>query len=362
MSETKISMLNGNGEAALDDQVDTEGRDAVEDAAVGGIVAVLGAGSWGTAIAHLIADKGLETRLWARDTRTAQSLAESGENTRYLQGTDIHNITVTPDLAAALAGARWVISAVPCAAVPDLAQALRGLRFEYLVSGTKGLHAQSGLRPSEMWEKHGGVEANRFIALSGPNLAKEIAAGIPSTTVVASRNGVAAEQAQSLFSTRAFRVYCNEDIIGVELGGALKNVVAIAAGIGDGLGFGDNAKAALMIRTWHEMTRLAVACGAREKTLMGLSGMGDLVATCVSPHSRNRRLGEKLGRGESLGAAQHDIAQVAEGVHTSRAALQLARSHRLELPVTEQIAAVLFENRAPREAVEVLMGRAGCRE
>lgn len=350
----------------MDSQIDTEAVDTpaafAEGAPVGGVVAVLGAGSWGTALAHLIADKGLETRLWARDSHLAQALAQSGENARYLQGTDIHNITVTPDLAIALAGARWVVSAVPCAAVPDLAQALRGIRFEFLVSGTKGIHAQSGLRPSEMWEKHGGIEAQRFIALSGPNLAKEIAAGTPSTTVVASRNAAAAQLAQALFSTRAFRVYSNEDIIGVELGGALKNVVAIAAGIGDGLGFGDNAKAALMIRSWNEMTRLAVACGAKESTLTGLSGMGDLIATCVSPHSRNRRLGEMLGRGESLGAAQHDIAQVAEGVPTARAALQLARSHRLELPVTEQIAAVLFEGRSPREAVEALMGRAGCRE
>jgi glycerol-3-phosphate dehydrogenase (NAD(P)+) len=327
-----------------------------------GAVAVLGAGSWGTALAHLIAAKGVETRLWGRSAANAQALTQSDENAKYLRGTHLDNIAVTPDLAAATQNVRWVVSAVPCAAVPELALSLRGAAFEYLVSGTKGLHAQSGLRPSEMWQEFGGVEAQRFVALSGPNLAKEIAAGIPSSTVVASRNPEAAASAQALFASNTFRVYSNEDILGVELGGALKNVVAIAAGIGDGLGFGDNAKAALMTRAWREMTRLAMACGALESTLFGLSGMGDLIATCVSPHSRNRTLGEKLGRGESLGAAQHDIAQVAEGVHTARAALQLARSHRLELPVTEQIAAVLFENRSPREAVESLMGRAGCHE
>jgi glycerol-3-phosphate dehydrogenase (NAD(P)+) len=193
--------------------------------------------------------------------------------------------------------------------------------------------------------------------LSGPNLAKEIAAGVPTSTVVASLDEKAAQRAQELFATPVFRVYTNTDLIGVELGGALKNIVAIAAGVCDGLGFGDNSKAAMMTRAWSEMTRLSLALGAQNSTLYGLSGIGDLVATCVSPHSRNHSLGYKLGRGESLSVAQHEIAQVAEGVHTTRAALHLARQTGIVLPVTEQVAAVLFEGRDPRQAVTELMGR-----
>jgi glycerol-3-phosphate dehydrogenase (NAD(P)+) len=260
--------------------------------------------------------------------------------------------------------AQWIISAIPCAGVPDIARTLRGKvhKEAIIVSGTKGLHPESGQRASEMWHHEGGIAPPHFVALSGPNLAKEIAAGVPTSTVVASKNAAAATAAQELFSTPAFRVYTNTDLIGVELGGALKNVVAIAAGIGDGLGFGDNSKAALMTRAWHEMTRLAVACGAHQSTLFGLSGMGDLIATCVSPHSRNRSLGEHLASGESLGEAQHEIAQVAEGVHTTKAALRLAQQHDVELPVTQQIAAVLFERRDPRTAVTELMQRQGCSE
>ncbi|MBW3634927.1 MAG: NAD(P)H-dependent glycerol-3-phosphate dehydrogenase, partial [Armatimonadetes bacterium] len=171
-----------------------------------------------------------------------------------------------------------------------------------------------------------------------------------------------AARAQELFTSRQFRVYTNTDLLGVELGGALKNVVAIAAGICDGLGFGDNAKAAIMTRHWREMTRLAVAQGAKESTLFGLSGIGDLFATCASSHSRNHSLGIKLGRGESLEQAQSEVAQVAEGVHTTRAALRLSLQCGVELPVTEQLAALLFEKRDVRHAVEALMGRQGCAE
>jgi glycerol-3-phosphate dehydrogenase (NAD(P)+) len=213
-----------------------------------------------------------------------------------------------------------------------------------------------------MWTHHAALPDERFVALSGPNLAREIVGGVPTSSVLASQDASAASAAQALFSTPTFRVYTNTDLIGVELGGALKNVVAIAAGIGDGLEFGDNAKAALMTRAWYEMTRLATACGARASTLFGLSGIGDLIATCISPHSRNRTLGYRLGRGETLGEAQHEIGQVAEGVHTTRAALRLARDTGVELPVTEQIAAVLFEGRDPRCAVTELMQRQGSRE
>jgi glycerol-3-phosphate dehydrogenase (NAD(P)+) len=202
-----------------------------------------------------------------------------------------------------------------------------------------------------------GTPAERYATLSGPNLAKEIVAGVPTSTVVASQDEAAANRAQELFSSPTFRVYTNSDLIGVEMGGALKNIVAIAAGICDGLGFGDNSKASLMTRAWREMTRLSVALGAQESTLYGISGLGDLIATCVSPHSRNHSLGCHLARGESLKEAQHEVSQVAEGVHTTRAALKLARETGVELPITEQLAKVLFEKRDPRQAVTELMSR-----
>ncbi len=327
-------------------------------------IAVLGAGSWGTALAHLLAAKNLDVRLWARDVEFAHRLKTDGENARYLPGFSLDGIEIFSDLDAVLRGANWIVSAVPCSALPDIARAssTRLSPNAVVISGTKGLHPESSLRASQTWAQDGGLDASRFVVLSGPNLAREIVAGIPSSTVVASTDAEAASRAQRLFSTQTFRVYTNDDLLGVELGGALKNVVAIAAGIGDGLGFGDNAKAALMTRAWREMTRLAVALGARESTLFGLSGMGDLIATCAGNKSRNHALGFHLAHGESLSFAQGEIAQVAEGVHTCRAALRLAEHVGVELPVARQIAAVLFENRSPRSAVEELMKRRGCQE
>ena len=327
------------------------------------IIAVLGAGSWGTALAHLLNQKNHEVRLWSRDAQTAAQLRHDGENRRYLPNISLQQIVISDDLTATLSDANWIVAAVPCAALPELARAssTRCSPDAVVVSGTKGLHPETHLLASQTWAR-AGLDASRFVVLSGPNLAREVAQNVPTSSVVASTNADAATRAQSLFATQTFRVYTNDDLLGVELGGALKNVVAIAAGIGDGLGFGDNAKAAMMTRAWREMTRLAVALGARETTLFGLSGMGDLIATCSSAQSRNHTLGFKLARGENLQLAQGEIAQVAEGVHTCRAALWLAQNAGVELPVTSQIAAVLFDGKSPRAAVEHLMNRTGCHE
>jgi glycerol-3-phosphate dehydrogenase (NAD(P)+) len=322
-------------------------------------VAVLGAGSWGTSLAYLLDCKGISTCIWARDTGKVAALNAAHENAKYLPGVHLQHATFTSDLAAAVAGALWIVVAVPCAGVPALASQLSTLSHHpdaILISGTKGLHPESGLRASQIWEQ-ASWPLEKYVALSGPNLSKEIVAGEPTSTVVASQNIEAARSAQSLFVASNFRVYTNSDLIGVELGGALKNVVAIAAGIGDGLGFGDNAKAALLTRGWREMARLGMALGARESTLFGLSGMGDLFATCISKYSRNHALGLRLGRGESLQAAQNAIAQAVEGVHTTRAALHLAGEANVELPVTRQVAALLFEGANPRDAVTTLMAR-----
>jgi glycerol-3-phosphate dehydrogenase (NAD(P)+) len=322
-------------------------------------VAILGAGSWGTSLAYLLDRKGIAATVWARDATAAAELSSSHENAKYLPGVRLEHASFVSDLGAAVAGAAWIVIAVPCAGVPALAAELSTLPIApnaILLSGTKGLHPASGLRASQIW-RDAGWPLERYVALSGPNLAKEIVAGEPTSTVVASENLEAARGAQRLFTSPTFRVYTNRDLIGVELGGALKNVVAIAAGIGDGLGFGDNAKAALLTRGWREMARLCMALGARESTLFGLSGMGDLFATCMSKYSRNHALGLRLGRGESLPSAQNAIAQAVEGIHTTRAALHLASEAGVELPVTKQVAAVLFEGANPRDAVAVLMAR-----
>ena len=322
-------------------------------------VAVLGAGSWGTALAHLAAGRGHEVRLWTRDGLDAQIMTRDSENRRYLPGVSLRSIRVSANLEQALENASWIVSAVPCAGIPEMVAQVAALSAPgaILVSGTKGLHPHSGERGAQMWSA--GFDGAHYAALSGPNLAREIALGVPTSSVAASFDDETARGAQELFTSTLFRVYTNTDLLGVELGGALKNVVAIAAGVCDGLGFGDNAKAALMTRHWREMTRLAVAQGAQESTLFGLSGVGDLFATCASPHSRNHSLGTKLGRGESLAQAQSEVAQVAEGVHTTRAALQLSKDCGVELPVTEQLAALLFEGQDVKSAVQSLMGREG---
>lgn len=322
-------------------------------------VAVLGAGSWGTALADMARRRGHHVRLWARDEGLAHDLQSWGENLKYLPGASLQGVVIETDLGAALGGAAWILVAVPCAGLNALARELRPLlepSDAIIISGSKGLDPE-GARPSLVWKHHGGVPDERFVALSGPNLAREMVAGLPSSSVAASAGARVAQAAQDAFGSRVFRLYRSSDVVGVEMGGALKNIVAIAAGIGEGLGFGDNSKAALMCRAWHEMTRLSVALGARQSTLYGLSGIGDLMATCASPHSRNHRLGCFLARGESLKNAQIEVGQVAEGVHTTRAALKLAAQAGVELPVTEQLARVLFEGRAAREAVEELMSR-----
>ena len=324
-------------------------------------VAVLGAGSWGTALACLAARNEHRVALWARDEALVAALNRDGANQKYLPGADLHNVRASTDLAEVVADAQWIISAVPCAGVPALAPLVGRLRAAdaVVVSGTKGLHPETGARAAQLWCEGANLQSEHYAALSGPNLAREIALGVPTSSVVASLDAQTADRAQELFSSHLFRVYTNTDLLGVELGGALKNVVAIAAGICDGFEFGDNAKAALMTRHWREMTRLAVACGARETTLFGLSGVGDLFATCASPHSRNHSLGERLGRGENLDDARREVMQVVEGVHTARAALNLAKKYGEELPVTQQLAAVLFEGQPVREAIGALMNRRG---
>lgn len=326
-----------------------------------GKAAVIGAGSWGTALAFCLGSKGIEVALWGRDKDDLHSVAAERENPTYLPGVRIpESVSGEPDLAAALRGAAIAVEAVPSDAVADVCSRVRD-HLEpatTLVSATKGLEPEEGLRTTQIFERLLGPEvASRSVVLSGPNLAVEVVKGVPTASVAASAVPEAAESIQRAFASPTFRVYTNDDVKGVELAGALKNVIALAAGINDGLGFGDNTKAALIARGLAEIVRLGVALGAREETFYGLAGVGDLFATCASKLSRNRTVGFGLGQGKPLDEVLRGMTQVAEGISTAKAALTLAGRCRVEMPITEQIYQVLFEGKSPEQAVEDLMRR-----
>ena len=322
-------------------------------------IAVLGAGSWGIALSVLAFRAGGDVVLWGRPGEKFSDL-EKTRRTPFFEGVELPPLRFSSDLAGAVRGAEIVVCALPSPVLPEMARLIAPLlpADAILVSGTKGLHPGTLERASQIW-MGAGLDAARFVALSGPNLAREIVAGVPTSSVVASTNPDAARCAQIAFDAGGFRVYTNADSLGVELGGALKNVVAIAAGIGDGRGFGDNAKAALMTRHWREMARLATALGARESTLWGLSGLGDLLATCASAQSRNHRLGRELGRGKTLQDAEREIAQTTEGVHTCRAALELGEKHGVFLPVTAGLGAILWGGVPVEQVLSGLLNRPG---
>lgn len=324
-------------------------------------IAVMGAGSWGTALALLLGKKGCSVTLWARREPLAQSIERQRENVQYLPKIELPDtITPTSDISEALTDADTVVLAIPSAGVREVLSLIKNkLRpGALLVHAGKGLESGTGLRGSEVIREMLGEEAGCCcVALSGPNLAVELANDIPTATVVASRNPDSAARAQELFSSPSLRLYRNRDITGVELGGALKNVLAIGAGISDGLGYGDNTKATLVTRGLVEMIRLGVMLGADEKTFMGLSGFGDLMATCASGLSRNLRLGRMLGQGIGLDESLHALGQVAEGMPTCKAAYLLSAKLGVSAPIIQQIHGVLFEGKSPKTAVMELMTR-----
>jgi glycerol-3-phosphate dehydrogenase (NAD(P)+) len=325
-------------------------------------VAVVGAGSWGTAMAAHLARSGHAVRLWARDPGLARDLFARRENPRYLAGVALPALQATADLGDAVADAEIVIVTVPSEFCRAVYRALRGPlpAGAVLVSATKGLELDTRRRMSEVAAEE--VPGRPVAVLSGPSFALEVAQGQPTTVVVASRDLTVAESVQRAVSSRTFRAYSSDDVTGVELGGALKNVIAIAAGIVDGLGYGHNTVAALITRGLAEMSRLSVALGARPDTLAGLAGLGDLVLTCTGALSRNRRLGHALGAGHDLGRALAELHMVAEGVRTTQAACDLALAAGVEMPIAQQMRAVLYEGKPPREGVEELMLRTLKRE
>ena len=320
-------------------------------------VCVLGAGSWGTAMAAMCADK-VPTALWARREELAEAIAREGCNPDYLPKLDLPpGVRATSSLAEAVDRAEVVVMAVPSHGFRGvLDQARAHLRASVpLVSLTKGVEQGTLARMTEVIAEV--APGHPYGVLTGPNLVGEIVAGYPTASVIAATDTALATELQQLFSTATFRVYTNPDVVGCELGGALKNVVAIAAGISDGMGFGDNTRAALITRGVAELTRLGVALGGQPLTFGGLTGMGDLVATCCSHRSRNRWVGEELAKGRPLAEITAGTRMVAEGVRTSAAVVELASRVGVEMPIADQVVAVLSGATPPAEVVAALMGR-----
>jgi glycerol-3-phosphate dehydrogenase (NAD(P)+) len=324
-------------------------------------IAIIGAGGWGTALAQSLAGLGHKVNLWAYEKEVVESILAVGENLPYLPGVKLaEGIQPTTDLAAAIEGVRYVLTVMPSHICRSLYETmLPCLQPEMiLVSATKGLEESSLMRMSEVIRS---VVERRFTprvaVLSGPSFALEVAAMHPTAIVVASRDSEAAGSVQKEFSSKTFRLYTSADVIGVELGGAVKNVIAIAAGVIEGLGLGHNPMAALITRGLAEITRLGVACGARSETLSGLAGLGDLVLTCAGSLSRNRSVGIELGKGGNLAEIIGSTNTVAEGVKTTGATVALARSHGVEMPITNQVYRILQNRISPRKAIGELMER-----
>lgn len=324
-------------------------------------IAVLGAGSWGTALAMVLADNGHSVTLWGNKIEQSNEINEYHTNNRYLPDIELpHTLKATIDLKEAVEGTHYVLLVVPTKAIREVCKKLNDVLTKeiIIIHASKGIEPDSSKRISEMIKEE--IEPNLLksvVVLSGPSHAEEVALRHPTTVTSASTNMDDARDVQDLFSNGYFRVYTNEDVIGVEIGGALKNIIALAAGITDGLGYGDNAKAALMTRGLAEIIRLGKAIGANSQTFAGLTGMGDLIVTCTSVHSRNWRAGNLLGKGQSLDDVLNNMGMVVEGVRTTKAAYQLARQANVEMPIVNELYAVLFEGKNPKLAVDALMSR-----
>ena len=323
-------------------------------------IAVLGGGSWGTALAVLLDGRGQRVSVWEFFAERAEAMARDRENKAMLPGVRIpESIAVTSDMAEALEGAEIVLLVVPSHVMRDTAEKAAGLMkgAERVVIATKGVERKTLMRMSEVVEEVAGIGGDRIAVLVGPSHAEEVARELPTAIVASSVSEETARSVQESFATPMFRVYTNTDIVGVEIGVAVKNVIAIAAGITDGLGFGDNTKGALLTRGLAEITRLGVKMGARQQTFAGLAGIGDLITTCTSQHSRNRFVGQELGKGRKLKEILEGMVMVAEGVRTTESAVGLAAKYEVEMPISEEVNNILFEDKPPKEAIKDLMLR-----
>lgn len=323
-------------------------------------IGILGAGSWGAALAFLLDRSGNDVKIWEYYKPDFIHLRDTRELPRKLPGFHLpESIVVSDRLDEVVSAAEYIVLAVPSQTVRSV---LSGVEighpdFRGIVNVAKGIETESLMRMSELIASRTTIPIERIATLSGPSHAEEVVANLPTAVVVASGDSDFAGECQELFSSDRFRVYVSHDLVGVELGGSLKNIIAIATGIADGLSMGDNTKGALLTRGLAEMTRLGITLGAEAETFAGLSGIGDLVTTCASRYSRNRHLGERIGKGEKLDDILESMSMVAEGVDTTRSAQKLVQRHNVEMPIAGQVYAVLFENKSPSEAVANLMGR-----
>jgi glycerol-3-phosphate dehydrogenase (NAD(P)+) len=325
-------------------------------------IGVLGAGGWGTALSLLLHQNGHKVELWEFFPDYAERMKKLRQNPDFLPGVALpDDIRITSDLSSAVHDKELLVFAVPSHVMRILAVQISsyGLGKTILVSASKGIENETLLRMSEVILQAyvDRMDPDRIVVLSGPSHAEEVSQGIPTLVVAASASEESARKVQEVFGSPAFRVYTSPDVIGVELGGSLKNIIAIAAGISDGVGFGDNTKAALMIRGIVEITRLGTSMGANPATFAGLSGMGDLIVTCTSRHSRNRRVGEQIGKGKTLKEVLDGMLMVAEGVRTTRSAVDLSKKFNVDMPITEEVFEILYNGKNPKKAVYDLMTR-----
>lgn len=321
-------------------------------------VSVIGAGSWGTALAILLEKNGHQVTLWSHREEEAKELAKSREHKSKLPGVEIpEGIEIISDLEGALREKDVIVFAVPSVAVRSTARKVAPYVKEgqLIVNVAKGIEETTLMTLTDIIEEE--IPEAKGCVLSGPSHAEEVSRGLPTTCVVGAKDKETAEFLQNIFMSPVFRVYISPDILGIELGGALKNVIALAAGTADGLGYGDNTKAALITRGITEIARLGIAMGAKADTFYGLSGIGDLIVTCASKHSRNRKAGYLMGQGRNMQQAMDEVNMVVEGVYSAKAGLALSQKYKVEMPIIEQVNKVLFEGKAPADAVRELMVR-----
>lgn len=321
-------------------------------------IAVLGAGGWGTSLALVLFNNGYDVTLWSHDPELVNTINSTNMNSDFLPGVVIDSKINVTNSVEKLKTCSWIINAIPTQFIKEtIVKFNLPISDKYIINGSKGIEIGSLSRISEIFQNETGIESSRFAVITGPSHAEEVSKKMPTTIVCASTNQDFAQKIQNVFSNEYFRVYSSDDVTGCELGGSLKNVIAIAAGIIDGLRLGDNTKAALITRGLAEISRLGAAMGAKAMTFSGLSGLGDLYVTCSSRHSRNRRVGEMIGSGSTLTEINSKMKMVAEGVYTTRAAYELGKKYDVEMPITEKVFEILFNNVKPEEALKDLMLR-----
>ncbi len=323
-------------------------------------ITVIGDGGWGTTLAVHLQKKNYHVTLWGPFPEYIKEIESTRINSKFLPGITIpKEIILTSDLASALKGSELIVFAIPSKYAIDVIKKIKladvDLSKKIILSVTKGIDTEKLLRISELIQKE--LKKVPFAVLSGPTIASEVAREIPSTAVIAAKDARLAKKIQTIFNSDYFRIYTNTDIIGVEVGGSLKNVIAIACGVCDGLGFGTNTKSAIMTRGLKEMTTLGLKLGAKKETFYGLTGLGDLITTCTNTNSRNRTVGEALGKGQSIDNILNSMSMVAEGVETVKAAYRLGKKYKSPMPITDEVYNIIYKNKSPKDAVKNLMTR-----